>query len=68
MNDFIFAGTNFGKENQITTPFEKGTGAELIFHFIHFFCYIFPNLLKGENVFANRCKRKSFIFKGLVDR
>ncbi len=67
MNDFIFAGADFGKENQIT-PFEKGTGAELIFHFIHFFCHIFPHLLKRENVFANRGKRKPFIFKGLVDR
>jgi len=67
MNGCIFSGMNLKKQNKISTPFKKWTKAELIFHFLHFFCHFLPLLLKGGKVFAHRGKRNLFIFKGLVN-
>jgi len=67
MNDFIFAGLNLEKENQISTPFKKWTRAELVFHFFHFLFHIFPHVLKGGKIFTDRGRKNLLIFKGLVN-
>jgi len=53
---------NLKKENQISTPLEKGMRWEMIFRFFHLFYHILPHLLGGEKDICHSGQKKSFSF------